>query len=344
MNKSCIFLFFIALVLIIMPDLSPKNNSQRRSQRDLLPYITKPRNLDVIAKTTTISSSVTLAAGADTVFSMTTASRKGVPIFVQEDISLFETSVSAANLIPNGTNIDMADYQIIGPWREQDSGDGKNIVTKIYIRNTSAVAATDFTKRVAASNDDASQSSLGVFLTENFLLTGNGGAVSGDITNGVRFNSVTVPQGETINSATLTFKASTNDSTNVLTKIYGIDEDDAVDFNTTPPESQTKTTASVDWDLNGIVNNTEYATSDISSLVQEIVDRAGWVSGNDMGFIIVDDGSAEGDNHSFDAYDGSSSEACLLSINYGGGVGESKTILFRGQTRYISPINDVTIE
>lgn len=316
---------------------------QRVLQRGILPNAIQGRNIDFIKDTDTVIDSATLASGEDVVFTMTTQSSKDVRIWTQENISLFEGSISEDNLIPAGANVTASDYQIIGPIRDQSSGDGNNIVSKIYIRNTSSTPSTDFSKRVVASNDDADQSSSGLFLSDATISTGNGGAISGDITLGVRFTNITIPQGETINSATLTFTANSTDTNNVLTKIYGIDEDNANDFNTTAPTSQVKTTANVDWDLNGVTANNTYVTSDLSSAIQEIIDRAGWSSGNAMGFIIEDDGSTEGSNHSFKSYDGSSSAAALLDINYGGGAGESKTVIFRGRTRYISPRDDVTI-
>src|SRR3990172_7520490 len=124
----------------MVPDFSRRDRFVRVSQRGMLPRVSQLRNLNIIKKTDTISASGTLASGEDTIFSMTTRSKKGIPVFIQEDISLFEGSIAEANLIPNGANIIMSDYQIVGPWREQDSGDGKNIVTKIYIRNTTASA------------------------------------------------------------------------------------------------------------------------------------------------------------------------------------------------------------
>lgn len=65
----------------------------RRSQRDFIARSTKSRNTQIVHVTDTVEKSATLAAGADTVFEMTTSSKLGVPVFVQEDISLFESSL-----------------------------------------------------------------------------------------------------------------------------------------------------------------------------------------------------------------------------------------------------------
>ncbi len=309
----------------------------RKGQRDFIPTAIAERNLDIIRVTDTVESSATIAAGANITFTLTTSSKEGVPIWVQEDISLFETSETAANLIPAGSNIDASGYQIIGPIRDQASGDGKNIVSKIYIRNA-GVATTDFSKRVAASVDD------GYKIGGSWGYTGTtivlGAAAAEPYIPAIRFTNVTIPQGSTINTATLKLNPTFNDVDNILTKIYGIDEDNTADFSS-DPTGRTKTTANVDWDFGNVTQDVVETSPDISTVVKEIVDRGSWSSGNAMGFLILDDGSTSNNNISFDTYDGDSARAALLDINYGSG--ESKTILFRGRTRYITPRDDVTI-
>lgn len=176
-----------------------------------------------------------------------------------------------------------------------------------------------FTKRVLASVDDGSYNA-GFDPAWEYTGVGISTGKSGFPTNqnfilGVRFNSVSIPQGATVSSAKITFRAIVNDSNNVLTKIYGIDEDDTADFST-DPTGRTKTTAAVDWDLNGVTSGNNYDTAAITSIVQEIVDRGGWSSGNDMGFLIYNDGSGDGVNHAWRAYDGDSGTAALLTVVY----------------------------
>ncbi|MBC8379371.1 MAG: hypothetical protein H8E62_09360 [Planctomycetes bacterium] len=54
-------------------------------------------------------------------------------------------------------------------------------------------------------------------------------------------------------------------------------------------------------------------TPDLSSIVQEIVNRASWTSGNSMVFII--EGTGE---RTAEAYDGESGSAALLHVEYTG--------------------------
>ena len=62
----------------------------------------------------------------------------------------------------------------------------------------------------------------------------------------------------------------------------------------------------------------DYDTADITTVVQEIINRGGWSSGNDMGFLILNDGSGNGVSHLWRAYDGDSATAALLTIVYVG--------------------------
>lgn len=177
-----------------------------------------------------------------------------------------------------------------------------------------------FTKRVNASSDDGYRDpSFGTpwDYTGNSIKTGNESIPTRSMTSAVRFTSVSISQGASITSAYLKLTCNWTDSNNVLTKVYGIDEDNTATF-TSDPTGRSKTTAAIDWDINTVTNNTVYTSPNIASIVQEIVDRGSWSSGNAMGFLIENDGSSSGSTHFFDAYDGSSSDAAYLEITYVG--------------------------
>lgn len=106
---------------------------------------------------------------------------------------------------------------------------------------------------------------------------------------GVRMPNVVVPQGATIAHAYLRFiaqddyTAGTHDCT-----ITGEDADNAAQF--TPGtgnaniSGRTPTTATVAWGIPAIYWRDLVSTPDIAAIVQEIVDRGGWASGNAMSF------------------------------------------------------------
>lgn len=129
---------------------------------------------------------------------------------------------------------------------------------------------------------------------------------------GLRFQDVEVPQGAQIVSAEIDFTAGIT-SQNVNTNggvdddviIYGEDVDgDGGTTNVSPSlpfsagvqfSNRTKTSAKVDWegeDMGTWEEGNTYATNDLSTIVDEIVERSGWCGGNDMTFLIQADPDA----------------------------------------------------
>lgn len=104
--------------------------------------------------------------------------------------------------------------------------------------------------------------------------------------SGIRFQNVTIPKDSTINSAILTFTAMTNESlTTVNSRIYAEATDNPSDFSADTQGSfiarYSNPTTKVNWDNIGAwVLNSEYESPDIKAVIQAIVNRAGWVSGN----------------------------------------------------------------
>lgn len=145
---------------------------------------------------------------------------------------------------------------------------------------------------IGASANDGDKRSGGAWTyTENDIESGDS---LGTHTVGLRFSGVGIIQGSTINSAILkgyTAGVSGQSGSEIVRiKIYGIDEDQTADF-TSDPTGRPKTTANADWDFEPSVSISSQTSGSIVSLVQEIVDRGGWSSGNEMGFLLEDDGS-----------------------------------------------------
>ena len=134
-----------------------------------------------------------------------------------------------------------------------------------------------------------------IYVTNAHLRTGDYGdgfSYAGDITLAIRFPNIAIPQGSIINSASLkmiTWDANTDD---VEHKIYAHDVDDKPTISTSHDHfsneisGYTKTTAGVDWDLTGVASNTEYTSLNISTVIQEIVARVGWASGQDVKLVL----------------------------------------------------------
>lgn len=125
----------------------------------------------------------------------------------------------------------------------------------------------------------------------DIILCGHTGA--GVIVGFFRFLSVTIPQGTSITSAIFTANVTGIVGT-PNTTWFGVDADNAAEFADPGnlPSNATTTTASVDGDPAG----TGTRTFDLTTIVQEIIDRAGWVSGNALALVCKDNTGA-GDNY-----------------------------------------------
>lgn len=139
----------------------------------------------------------------------------------------------------------------------------------------------------------------------------------------VRFTSVSVPQGATINSATLRVAIEFiigDGSGSLIVKIAGIDEDNTADFSSNPMgRTQTTNTDIAEWPLPAAGN---YLERSITTIVQEIISRAGWSSGNAMGFLLLDAGGPNDRRIEDDLATGINTQ---LVISYG----DNTTVIFR---------------
>ncbi len=169
--------------------------------------------------------------------------------------------------------------------------------------------------QVSQSADDAEESSNGAMdLTSGDLDLGD------KPYNGLRFQNVDIEQGASITNAYIQFTADKdNQSASASYTIKGQASDDASVFTTSNSNitSRSTTSASVNWN-NIPAWNTAGQTADaqkspdISTIVQEIVDRVGWSSGNAMAFFV----SGSSGKRSAKTYDSDPAKAPKLVIEY----------------------------
>ncbi len=113
---------------------------------------------------------------------------------------------------------------------------------------------------------------------------------------GLRFNGLDIPQGATISNAYIQFTADEDQSDAADLIIYGEDLNNAtaftgLNFNLS---ARTHTSASVNWSVSAWTSESAGAaeqTPNISSIVQEIVNRPGWQQGNAMVFLLEGSGT-----------------------------------------------------
>jgi hypothetical protein len=143
-----------------------------------------------------------------------------------------------------------------------------------------------FTGQVSQSSDDASETTATVTLTGSTINLGNATGAA-DNWRGIRFQNVTIPQGATITAATLSpdFVNATNSGT---ATIFGEAADNAGTYvaSSNNISGRSQTTHSASWAMSGVTSSGFQSSPDLTAIVQEIVNRAGWSSGNAMSFLL----------------------------------------------------------
>ncbi|MFK8010348.1 MAG: MopE-related protein, partial [Saprospiraceae bacterium] len=193
---------------------------------------------------------------------------------------------------------------------------GGNITSSEISISLQDISPTSLVIQISDGDDDAEESTGDMILSSSDLEMVEDG--SDEQTVGLVFNGLNIPSGAVIANAYIQFTTDETDSGSTNLTIHGEDTDNALsftssDFNLT---SRPITSASVNWIPPSWSSEGEAGvnqqTPDLSILVQEIVDRTGWIENNSMGFIISGVG-----NRTAESYNGSSSDAAILHITFG---------------------------
>lgn len=128
------------------------------------------------------------------------------------------------------------------------------------------------------------------------------------MTSFTRFQNVTIPQGTTINSAVLTIYAHEDEEDEAIITVYGEAADNSAPFvETEALADRSFTSASVNWTCSDSWTMWQpYQSPDLTSIIQEIVNRPGWVSGNALTLFMKgeDQGASLLDNaRDFESYE-----------------------------------------
>ena len=196
----------------------------------------------------------------------------------------------------------------------------KLILVFIVLFGSQAFATTTtqtIQSRVSQSSDDAEESTDGIINlhSSDLELAFDGGLQ----TVGIRFTDLAIPNNVTITKAYIQFKVDEHTEENMQLTIHAESTDNAPDITTEPYSisTRTKTNASVSWSplawsSNGLEGEAQ-RTSDLTSIVQEVVSRTGWQDGNAIAFIIT---GTDTTKRVAESYTGDQAGAPLLYIEY----------------------------
>jgi hypothetical protein len=170
--------------------------------------------------------------------------------------------------------------------------------------------------RVAAGSDDAEQRLTGsTSLTSSDLELTTDGTTQQVV--GLRFAGLQIPQGATVTNAYVQFRTNEVSTGAVSLTLKAEAADNAATYSATSGNvtSRATTTASVawsppDWSVKGEAAAGQ-RTPNLAALVQAVVSRAGWASGNALALQVSGTG-----RRTADAYEYGASFAPLLHVEY----------------------------
>ena len=185
---------------------------------------------------------------------------------------------------------------------------------------------------VNMSSDDCEEDELtNLDVIEDVMYLGDNSGTNYD--NGFRFQNLSIPNGATINSATISIYSKWNLGTlftplTMRLNISCVDEDNTDTWSdTNKPSGKTKTSSQVNWERTGTgaAPTFKWETSpSVVEIIQDVIDKGGWSSGNDLSIVIQDnesDNNAHAEVRSYD-YVGNIYGA-WLNISYTGGASNS---------------------
>jgi hypothetical protein len=131
---------------------------------------------------------------------------------------------------------------------------------------------------------------------------------------GLRFTAVAVPRGAMTSTAWVEFKAKDTATGTVPLTVKAEAADNPAPYAATSNNitNRAVTTASAPWSAGAWVAGSLYRTPDLASVIQEIVDRPGWASGN---AIAVQVSGPSGTRNAY-SFNGRAAAAPLLHIEW----------------------------
>ena len=207
-----------------------------------------------------------------------------------------------------------ATFTVIGTYvLKLTGGDGELSATdsvRITVQNAPPPGAT-VERRIVAGSDDAEEGATGsVNLTSSDLELVHD---SSDQKIGLRFTALAIPPGARIDSAWVQFNVDETQNETTTLAVQAQAADNTVTFSSTNKVStRPRTSASVSWTPSPWTTTGQpQRTIDLSPVIQEVVGRSGWASGNSLVIIITGTG-----HRTADAFEAGAAGAPLLHVRY----------------------------
>ncbi|MCE7985134.1 MAG: hypothetical protein DYG89_28510 [Caldilinea sp. CFX5] len=191
----------------------------------------------------------------------------------------------------------------------------------IAVAVTGSSNITAFEVRITAGSDDAEENSSNNVTTTSGdldMMLDSGGATN--VTNlliGLRFPSLAIPPEAVITNAHLQFETDENHVATTQLTMQGEAANSAATFAPSKKNlsNRPRTTAAVTWTPPAWTHigdaGPDQRTPDLAAILQEVVSRPGWASGNAIALLLTGSGQ-----HVARAFEGDAAGAALLHIEY----------------------------
>ena len=157
----------------------------------------------------------------------------------------------------------------------------------LTVTATPPTGPVTLTYQVNAPTNDVNELNDALSANDSTIWLGNGGSPTTSYT-GLTFAGIAIPAGATVESARLEVYSSQAQWTTVMWSIAAEQAGNSAPFSTTNrPSQRTRTTSQVNHSSNAQwLANTWYQLDDMKSVIQEVVSRADWQSGNALSVIL----------------------------------------------------------
>jgi hypothetical protein len=181
---------------------------------------------------------------------------------------------------------------------------------------TPGVSIQTITRSISASEDDINQDGTSLTNGQDIWM-GNASSV-GSSYAGLRFNNITIPRGATITNAYLRVYSSQNQWLTINLEIAAEATANSGPFDfSNLPSTKNLTTGVVKHSSNSNWSgNTWYNLDDIKNVIQEVVSRGDWNSGNSISIILKGTSTNSWGRKFIQSYDTSTANAPQLVITY----------------------------
>jgi len=189
-----------------------------------------------------------------------------------------------------------------------------SVVVAFKVDNSVILPTNTITAQVKVGSDDVNEEGTTYTDNSSTVWIGNG---SGASYTGLHFTNLTIPKGATVNSALLSFTSANTQWLSLSFDIAGDAAGNSPTFSSAArPSARLLSTARVSHQSNvQWTANTSYNLNDISPIIQEIVNRNDWQSGNSLSIIM----KGTGGNFAREfvkSFEGGATTATKLTIGY----------------------------